>query len=454
MIDFSESNWFDEYLRYRELHPLTFNSVSEIAEDLNGQVFNRFQSLGNPFYAALQQSGLIYGFPIHYPFQMNIGLLEKLKETERAKLILLDTMMYARLFNRPFFSGEAYTQAIRQTGQLIQDYYNGIHLYKHSETPEMLEKVLFERVRFQKSYLDFRKTGINSQLFWDLYYFLDYSKAVESADFKEENYFPNVIERKKAYKKLALQLIAAAAHANHHLSKQEKSLHHQFERSSKLLVEDEREELRVIFETGATLDEIAMPPLDWIARRFLLDVSLFAIQVDAEVDGLEEAFLLPLVTKLELTSDDLLSSKADLGCFLYQHGEKLHIFKGKKTGILLLGQAMVENFLKLGNAAKMEAVETRDMATTFGKLLINKLKLSKSEELPSEQEIKEAFDQLKDIPKFLPFFGVIFLPVPGITEAYILLAFSIEKLSGGAIRLLPSQISKVVKGEKGKKKTT
>jgi len=452
MIDFNEPNWFEAYLGYRQAHPLAFNSVNKIAEDLDGQVFNRFQSLDNPFYAVLQQSGLIYGFPIHYPFQTSNGLIEKLKETDRAKLILLDIMMHARLLNRQMPVGEAYVSAIYQAGQLIQAYYQGIHQYGQEGTTEILEKILFERVRFQKTYLDFRKTGISSQLFWDLYCFLDYCKAIESADFKEEDYFPRLIEQKKAYKKWTLQLIAAAAHADHKISKQEKSLHHQFERSSKLLVEDEREELRVIFETGATLDEIQLPPLDWIARRFLLDISLFAIHVDAEVDVLEEAFLAPLVSKLGLTSDDLLSSKADLGCFLYQHGEQLHVFKGKKTGILLLGQAMVENFLKLGNAAKMEAVETRDMATTFGKLLINKLNLSKSSELPSEQEIKEAFDQLKDIPKFLPFFGVVFLPVPGITEAYILLAFSIEKLSGGVISLLPSQISKVVKGEKEKKK--
>lgn len=452
MIDFSAPNWFDEYLRYRQLHPLQFNSVNQIAEELNGKVFDRFQSLDNPFYAVLQQSGLIYGFPVHYPFQSDNGLAEKLRETERAKLILLDIMMHARLLNWHMPQGEAYAQAILQTGQRIISYYRGIHQFGHEEPPEMLEKVLFQRVRFKKSYFDFRKTGISSQLFWDLYCFMDYCRAIESPDFEPVKYFPKLVERKKSYKKLTLQLIAAAAHADHRISQQEKSLHHQFERSSKLLIEDEREELRVIFENGAALEEISIPPLTWIARRFLLDICLLALHVDAEVDALEEAFLTPLVGKLQLTSDDLLSSKADLGCFLYLHGEKLHIFKGKKTGILLLGQAMVENFIKLGYAAKMEAVETRDMATTFGKLLSSRLNLSRNKELPNEQEIKEAFDQLKDIPKFLPFFGVVFMPVPGITEAYILLAFSIEKLSGGAIRLLPSQISKVVKGEKEKKK--
>ncbi len=451
MIDFYSPHWFDEYLDYRRSHPLQFNGVQQLVDDLNGQVQGRFQSMENPFYAVLQQSGLIYGFPVHYPFQAPNGLLEKLEATERAKLILLDIMIHARLLDHRLPTGEAYAKAIEQSGQMIQQYYQGIHQFEHSDAPEVLEKILFHRVRFRKSYFDFRKTGISSQLFWDLYCFLDYCKAIETPDFNAETYFSDLIAKKKAYKRATLQLIAAAAHADHKTANQEKSLHHQFERSSKLLGEAEREELRVLFETGAHLSDIQLPQMNWIAHRFLLDISLFALHVDTDLDTLEEAFLAPLVTKLQLTPDDLLSSKADLGCFLYLHGEKLHIFKSKKTGIVLLGQAMVENFIKLGYAAKMEAVETRDMATTFGKLLINRLNLSKNNELPDEYQIREAFNQLKDIPKFLPFFGIVFMPVPGITEAYILLAFSLEKLSGGAISLLPSQISKVVKGEKTQK---
>jgi hypothetical protein len=218
-----------------------------------------------------------------------------------------------------------------------------------------------------------------------------------------------------------------------------------------LLVEEEQASLKEIFQQEVSLEGIEMPPLDWLARRFLLDICLLSIHADAQVDALEEAFLQPLLEKLQLSSDDLLSSKADLGCFLFLHGEKLHIFRGKKTGIVLLGQVMLENFMKLGHAAKLEAVETRDMATTFGRILGKKLRLNKNGELPNEQEIKDAISQLKDIPKFLPFFTMVFLPVPGITEAYIFLAFTLEKLSKGNISLLPSQISKVVNGEKKRK---
>lgn len=452
MIDFSAPNWFDQYLDYRRAHPLRFDDASELVEELNGKVFNRFESLHNPFYTALQRSGLIYGFPVHYPFQTTNGLLEKISDGDRAKLLLLDLMMHARLLGANMPVGEAYQDAIDKNANLIIAYYRGLHQYGHQEEPEMIERILFRRIRFKKNHFDIRKSGINSQLFWDLYFFEKFCVAYEALDFDRQTYFLELIRQKRTLKKLTLQLIAATAHADREISRQEKTLHHQFERSSKLLLPEEREALLAAFEEGIELNAIDVPPLDWIARRFLLDICLLVIHVDAKVDALEEAFLKPLLGKLHLEPDDLLSSKADLGCFLLLYGKTLHIFKGEKTGVALLGQAMVENFAKLGYAAKLEAVETKDMAVTFGRLLAAKLHLNKNGEIPNEQEIKDAINQLKDIPKFIPFFSMVFLPVPGITEAYIFLAFTLERLSGGSISLLPSQISKVVKGEKKRKK--
>lgn len=456
MIDFSTPDWFEAYLHYRKLHPLRFLKLSELAPELSAYEAQRFQHT-SPFYAALQQSGLVYGFPVHYPFQTTDGLFATLSENERPKLILLDVMMHARLLDQQVIEpkGEAYVKEIEQSGVLMRRYYECLHKYAPHEETELLEQILFKRVRFKKSYFDFRKKGISSLLFWDLYFFLDYSRAATQAQFEEADFFFVILNLKRSLRKLTLQLIATAALADQQVTKQEKSLYRHFEKSVKLLVEEEHEELRTHFEQKIRLDELEIPPLDWVGRRFLLDITLLTFHADAEMNRLEEAFLQPLLEKLQLTQDDLLSSKTDLGIFLYLYGEQLHIFKGRKTGIELLGRAVIENFLKLGYAAKMEAVETRDMANTFGKLLAAKLKISKKRELPTEQEIREAMEQLKDIPRFLPFFTVIFLPVPGITEAYIFLAVTLEKLSKGSISLLPSQIRKVVRGKrKEKRKTT
>lgn len=451
MIDFTTPQWFDSYIQYRKAHPLHFRKVSDLAPELAEYEAQRMPS-SSPLYTALQQSGLVYGFPVYYPFESKDDFFDKLSENERAKIILLDVVMHARLLDQQMPTRENYATEIEHNGSLMQAYYERLHHYAPEEETELLEQILFQRARFKKSYFDFRNTGISSLLFWDLYFFLDYCRAATQPHFEENDFFFVILNLKRGLKKLTLQLIAATAHADYELTKQEKALQRRLEKSTKLLVEEERAELRTIFEQGIALDDLDIPPLDWVGRRFLLDISLLTIYVDAEMNALEEGFLLPLLQKLNLSQDDLLTSKADLGIFLYLYGERLHIVKGKKKGIQLLGQAVLQSFIELGYAARMEAVETRDMASTFGKLLAAKLKISKNSQLPNEQEIKQAMSQLKDLPKILPFFTMVLLPVPGITEVYIFLAVALEKLSKGGISLLPSQIRKVVRGKKKEKK--
>ena len=63
--------------------------------------------------------------------------------------------------------------------------------------------------------------------------------------------------------------------------------------------------------------------------------------------------------------------------------------------------------------------------------------------IPSEEELQKAKEQLRDIPRFLPFFVIIVVPAPGVTEGYALLAITLERWLGQRISLLPSQLRKV-----------
>jgi hypothetical protein len=99
----------------------------------------------------------------------------------------------------------------------------------------------------------------------------------------------------------------------------------------------------------------------------------------------------------------------------------------------------------------MEGIETKNMVRTFVKQGKGQLLLSKEDEPPTEEEIREAMEQLKDLPKFLPFFVFIAMPVPGVTESYVLLAVSIEKWLGERFSLLPSHFRDIFK-KKGQEK--
>ena len=91
----------------------------------------------------------------------------------------------------------------------------------------------------------------------------------------------------------------------------------------------------------------------------------------------------------------------------------------------------------------MEGVETKKMVRTFVRKGKSHVLVSTASETPTEEELQEAISQLKDLPKFLPFFVFITVPVPGMTESYVLLAFTLEKWLGRRFSLLPSQFRKV-----------
>lgn len=99
-------------------------------------------------------------------------------------------------------------------------------------------------------------------------------------------------------------------------------------------------------------------------------------------------------------------------------------------------------------ALVMEGVETTQMLKTFARHGSGKLRLTPAHRNPTPEELRQAVEQLKDIPRFLPFFIVVVVPVPGVTESYALVAVTLEKWLGHKIRLLPSRFRHVLHRDK------
>ena len=95
----------------------------------------------------------------------------------------------------------------------------------------------------------------------------------------------------------------------------------------------------------------------------------------------------------------------------------------------------------------MESVETKQMIHTFALKGKTHLRITDPDKGPSDEEMRKAVRQLRDIPRFLPFFVFIVVPMPGVTEGYILLAVSLEKWMGHKVSLLPSHFRKVFQKE-------
>ncbi|MBI1228199.1 MAG: hypothetical protein GC192_23395 [Bacteroidetes bacterium] len=127
----------------------------------------------------------------------------------------------------------------------------------------------------------------------------------------------------------------------------------------------------------------------------------------------------------------------DTGAVLFVRGPELR----KATASRLRRASRIPRLMLW--AFMMEGIETKNMVRTFVKQGKGHLLLSKESEPPTEEEIRQAMEQLKDLPKFIPFFIFIAVPMPGVTQSYVLLAVSLEKWLGQKFSLLPSHIRAV-----------
>lgn len=97
------------------------------------------------------------------------------------------------------------------------------------------------------------------------------------------------------------------------------------------------------------------------------------------------------------------------------------------------------------NAFKNEGLETAEMASVFNRHIRKKLNLNNRKDNPTKEELRIALNQLKDIPKLLPFAVVLLAaPIPGSSTMYTIFAYFLKKKSGGKINLLPDSFDDIL----------
>jgi hypothetical protein len=446
-IDFRATDWFDKYIAYRKRHPIAPDTFDPEDFGVESDGLQLFESVHHPLYLMLLHSGLVYGFPFIYPFKP--APAEKLKQRWVTKLTLIDITIYSVLKR---LSGEhamklSFEEKLDRASQVLRLYYRGLQQHAGGLPRSSIEHVLSHHISFRRNWMDWRRSGINCHLFWDWYYFLYFLEALEGGAAPSAALFEDLIAKRKAMKMLTMQLIAAAAHSDQKIQLGERVLQHHFQKSSHFFTSLEQAKIKKIFREGVDLENLRLPRMNWVVRRYWLDISLMTVFADKEIQEAEEQYLQRLLKKLELNEKDLLESKLALGGFLLRFGKRLPFFNSQKASIHMMSKALAENMHNIRQATRGEFRETVEMAITFGRLLQHQLGIGKGKKLPSEEEIAQALDQMKDLPKFLPFFSIMFLPVPGITEMYIVLAYTIERLSRDNLRLLPSRFSKMVRGK-------
>lgn len=96
----------------------------------------------------------------------------------------------------------------------------------------------------------------------------------------------------------------------------------------------------------------------------------------------------------------------------------------------------------------MEGVETSNMLRVFARHGSGKFRFVRTRRQPTAEEMGAAVEQLKDIPRFLPFFVVVIVPLPGVIEGYTVVAVTLERWLGQRVKLLPSQFREILRRDK------
>jgi hypothetical protein len=438
---FYKRRWLEEYLLHRSATPLVLDVLSW-GEMEKSEVF---APILDPYYQMLQHSGLLYGLPVVYPFTDK--QFREVPDFKKAKYVLLDMLLFTAVeeISSHGSSTAEYATKVRLAITWVEQYYRGMAAVDDKNKSDSLGELIFGRVSFRRNWFDFSKKGINSHLFWDWFFFRRYVQDMLAGTNYDKTWFRALVEEKKAMKLLTHRIIIAAFYSDGQIAKQERLLLHYFLKSARLFPRATRQRVYGWMKTGLSLYQIHIPPVEPIVRQYLLDVALLALLADQEYGTSEQAFARELAHKLDLSEEAYYAAQVDMSCFLVNHGVKLNFADLRRGSWLLLMSAFEDNMYRMGHAAKEEYRETKDMAVVFGQLLKQKLGKQDPDALPSEEEIVQALDQLKDLPKFLPFFTLFFVPVPGITEFYIFLAYGLERLSGNRLRLLPSNFSRMVK---------
>lgn len=433
-IDFHQPNWFEQYCAFRKKFPPEVMLSSP--QIWMGQQQDTTYRKPDEQYQLMLNSGLIYGFPFIYPLQPqpNSTLPPKVAN----QLLLLDLLWYSIL-----------TSPVKEEPSvLIREFYQGMNNQVSSRTTS-LETLISDHVNFSSHWLNWGKKGVNTHLFWDWYLFQEYLLACQHGALSAA-LFELLRRRQKYLQGTTLRLIAAAIHSDAQVRHREKILDHYFVDCNQLFTGEETQAFRHLFRDGLALEDVEIPEKGTLAARYWLDVTLLVLSADQNFHPQEYIFVRQLMELLQLKDEDLVQSQLILGGFIYRFGRKIPFLNSRKISLLLISRALSDNFRTMKYATQAEYQETVQMATTFGHLLQHHLGLGKEKKMPTEQELKAAFTQLKDVPKFLPFFTVFFVPVPGLTESYILLAYTIERLTGNSIRLLPSNFSRIIKERKKK----
>lgn len=392
----TKKGWFESYVLFR-----TDKLVEDYVEA------SGLHDREKVIYKWMQPSGLMYGHPVNIPF-FDTDQAKKYENSDRTKLILAESFlmsMYATETDRDRLNeqlGKAPDKVIQFYESLFPDMrirrknLFGINRTEH----KVAEDLISGRLKVKSSFRQNFWSGFfqNSLLFLDVYYFFRYLERNDSINLEE------LRRDLEGIRFLIVNVIAASAHANLTIEKEERELFNFFLASANL-PPDKKTRAREIFLQGAPLNEIKFPKIEsWLLKKYILELAALTIWSDKTLEESERSFLKLLSKKLGLDDEELEISILSIESFVVENWDKVHYLQSKEN-YRIVGERLVKSMQlvmkKNKDSIVKEVRESRELMSLLAK--------SQKETLTVEEKEKVR-TQLIDIVKSIPALVIIALP--------------------------------------------
>ena len=396
--------WLKRYLEFRK----KLGKQPDCASKINSDSEN---SIEEYLYCTLQPTGILYGYPLTFPY-LNHPKMLSWSEKDRMKILLAESMISTGVYYyRDKIDSESdFEDLVHYLTKDMTNFYSEVYphflprkrnyLGRKRDEIEVAEIILNQRIgirqRFSKSF--WTSFFQNSLLFLDIYYFKNFidPKIVVTAELMQKE--------KENLRILILKIIAAAANANKEIEVEERSLYEYFLHSANLPPEKEREAMLYLDE-GLELKNIEFSDIkSWVIKKYLLELSILTIMSDRVVNFQEKEFLLQLDKKLGFDDEELDKSMIAVESFVLQNWQQVHYLQ-EKHNYKIVSERYMQHIGglvgKYKNNIKTEITESRELYDLLSK--------SRKQELTKEEKEKVR-SQLIDVLKTLPVFAIIALP--------------------------------------------
>ena len=322
-MNLSKKGWLAEYLKAKK---------TEYDSGITLLNVSKGNHPDEALYHLIQPSGIMYGYPVK-------SLENNANEDQesRVKLLLMDVLLSSFVLQKKNVdqSKSSFEIVSNEALGYIGEFYNKVYSeVKTSKTSifgqrrtdvELVEKILDKRIKKIKTSNFWLMFFHNSLLFLDIYFFRQWVQASF-----EQSVADFLVMKKEELTDTVVKVMAAAAHANKSIEKEEEKLFNYFIDSLSLSSAKRKQALSYL-ENIVTVDDIELPPdYSWIVRKYLIELAILTAWADRKVEDSEFRFLQEFNEKLNFSEDDFENSLIAVEGFVLDYWDEIDQLQDKQ----------------------------------------------------------------------------------------------------------------------------